>query len=98
MHTHSGVLSFVIWYKTPYLYKDEVEYDTAKKGSSLCTNGLFSFIINKNGVVDSVYIPVDKNWDGYISLFPANLFHQVYPFFTSDDYRISISGNIMLQS
>ncbi len=98
MHTHSGVLSFVIWYKTPYLYKDEVEYDTAKKGSSLCTNGLFSFIINKNGVVDSVYMPVDKNWDGYISLFPADLFHQVYPFFTSDDYRISISGNIMLQS
>ena len=32
--------------------------------------------------------------NGSLVLFPATLCHQVYPFFESDDYRVSISGNI----
>jgi len=27
-------------------------------------------------------------------MFPAKLLHIVYPFFTSDGYRISIAGNL----
>jgi hypothetical protein len=37
---------------------------------------------------------VDKEWEGKIALFPAKLNHLVYPFYTSDEPRISISGNI----
>jgi len=97
MHDHSGVLSFVIWHKNPFLYRDEVKQDPAKKGNLLCTNGLFSFVFSDGGRVLEQYIPVDKNWEGYIAVFPSNLLHQVYPFYTSNDYRISISGNIMFQ-
>ena len=28
-----------------------------------------------------------------ILLFPSEMYHGVYPFYTSDDYRISVSGN-----
>jgi len=31
-------------------------------------------------------------------MFPSLLAHCVYPFYTSDDYRISISGNIKFDS
>jgi hypothetical protein len=31
-------------------------------------------------------------------LFPSKLKHGVNPFYTSDDYRISISGNIRIQN
>ena len=37
---------------------------------------------------------IDKSWEGVMILFPADTAHQVYPFYTSDDYRISISGNL----
>ena len=38
---------------------------------------------------------VDKSYEGTIIIFKSNLRHLVYPFHTSDDYRISISGNII---
>jgi hypothetical protein len=37
---------------------------------------------------------VDNTWEGKMALFPADLNHIVYPFYTSEDYRISISGNV----
>jgi hypothetical protein len=30
-------------------------------------------------------------------LFPAKLTHAVYPFYSSDDYRISVSGNVVFK-
>ena len=37
---------------------------------------------------------VEKGWEAKIIMFPAKLLHMVYPFQTSDDYRISIAGNL----
>ena len=37
---------------------------------------------------------VESGWEGNIVMFPAKLLHMVYPFQTSDDYRISIAGNL----
>jgi hypothetical protein len=43
------------------------------------------------------YIPVTKQSEGTIILFPAKLMHTVHPFFTSEETRISISGNLILK-
>jgi hypothetical protein len=32
-----------------------------------------------------------------MAMFPSSLNHEVYPFYTSDDFRITIAGNIMLE-
>jgi inosine/xanthosine triphosphate pyrophosphatase family protein len=40
----------------------------------------------------------DKTFEGKIAFFPSKLSHCVYPFYSSDDVRISISGNIKLDS
>jgi hypothetical protein len=40
-------------------------------------------------------IPVSKDYEGVICLFPSALLHYVNPFFTSDEQRISISGNLI---
>jgi len=93
-HNHSGVFSFVIWHKIPYLKEDEEKvFDNTSVG---CWNGNFSFIYNDAIGIQNFIIPADKKMEGYICLFPANLVHAVYPFFTSDDYRISMSGNLKL--
>jgi hypothetical protein len=38
-------------------------------------------------------LPVDETWEGKFAVFPAELHHQVYPFYSTDEVRISLSGN-----
>ena len=45
------------------------------------------------GGVDNVTLNVDKSFAGKILMFPSYILHEVFPFYTSDDYRITISGN-----
>ena len=46
------------------------------------------------GTIVNCQMFVEKGWEGRIVMFPAKLLHIVYPFQTSDDYRISIAGNL----
>ena len=43
-------------------------------------------------------LPVDKTWEGMMLMFPSKLHHSVYPFYTSDEKRISVSGNISIKA
>ena len=38
-------------------------------------------------------LPVDKSFEGKMLMFSANQLHEVYPFYTSDDLRVTVSGN-----
>ena len=95
LHDHGGNLSFVMWVQIPYDLQEELELSNCKT-SNAPTNSLFSFVYT--GVFGEIIdkeINVDKSYEGTIIMFNANLKHLVYPFHTSDDYRISISGNII---
>lgn len=111
-HIHSGLYSYVIWYKIPYLLEDELKVGPGKIKQTILKygednyvegfnyndvnmNGCFSFICpDNNGLIKNELLPVDNKWEGTIALFPSVLYHSVYPFYSSDDYRITISGNI----
>jgi len=95
LHDHSGDYSFVLWIQIPYNLKEELELQNCKNANHQL-NSLFCFIyLNQYGKIAENQLPIDKTWEGTMILFPSNLKHQVYPFFTSDDYRISISGNLI---
>jgi hypothetical protein len=96
LHVHSGVFSFVIWYQIPFYQADEIKYG-AGKGKEVDDNhnGKFLFAYpNLNGEISFKILEIDKTMEGHICIFPAKLNHAVNPFYTSDDYRITISGNI----
>lgn len=94
MHTHDGVYSFAIWLKVPFLIGDEMNTGMCKT-TNMPRPGMFSFIYsNIFGETREAEFVVDKTCEGTILLFPSALPHTVYPFSTSDEYRISISGNI----
>lgn len=94
MHTHDGVYSFAIWIKVPFLMADELNTPSSKN-TNMPRSGMFSFIYtNIFGETREAEFPVDKLYEGTIFLFPSCLPHTVYPFSTSDEYRISISGNL----
>ena len=46
------------------------------------------------GAITNIPLFVESGWEGTIVMFPSKLMHIVYPFQTSDDYRISIAGNL----
>ena len=47
------------------------------------------------GRISSHSLNLDKSCEGKIAIFPSVLNHIVYPFHTSDNYRISVSGNLV---
>jgi hypothetical protein len=103
-HNHAGVLSFVIWMKIPYNLTDEENYFPPTSAeingdrTKAATSKFCFYYTNTLGDIVPTPIPVDKNWEGTMMIFPSKLKHGVYPFYTSDDYRISISGNIRIQN
>ena len=75
----------------PYNREEEDETGTC--------NGKFElFYQDTMGGLSAVTLPIDKSFENTMLLFPAQMHHCVYPFYTSDDYRVSIAGNFFLKS
>lgn len=94
-HTHTGDWAYVIWVKIPFIFEEE---DIAPNSinSSTKTNGRFELsYVNENLEVTSKKLEIDAKFEGKFILFRSNTRHCVYPFYTSDDYRISMAGNII---
>jgi hypothetical protein len=91
VHSHSGAFSFVIWVDIPY--------DLDEEFSRYSPNGnettLFGFYYcDSLGNMSKKLLDIDKSWEWKMAFFPASLSHSVNPFYTSDEYRISIAGNV----
>ena len=96
LHTHGGQLSFVIWHRVPYDIEEERKLPHLNRGNTP-TAGVFYFNIpdfTARGGVKQEHIVVDDTKEGQMIIFPSIIQHGVYPFYTSDEYRISVSGNI----
>lgn len=94
MHSHDGAYSFALWLKVPYTMQDEINHPSSANSNSP-RGGMFSFIYtNIFGEIREAEFPVDKTYEGTVFLFPSCLQHTVYPFRSSDETRISISGNL----
>ena len=96
IHNHTGYLSFVAWMDIPYKYEDEMSSIHSRESRTQEFSGTFQFIYTSvlGDIVNEVY-EVENGWEGRIVMFPADLRHIVYPFYTSDRYRISIAGNLV---
>ena len=96
LHNHTGLYSFVLWYKIPYYSNIEDSAGPGRKSNNKLA-GKFQFhYTDILGNITGAVLPIDNKWEGQILLFPALLNHQVYPFYSSNDYRISIAGNLFL--
>jgi hypothetical protein len=97
VHNHSGIYSFVIWIKIPYNFDEELEISPGKDAIENLS-GHFQFIYTDAiGRPATHPLKVDKSFEGKILFFPSKLFHTVYPFYSSDEYRISLAGNLLFR-
>jgi len=93
-HTHQGAVSFVIWVQVPFDIEKEMEETKSRQTTSPCAAHFCFVYSTADGTIATENIPVDKKYEGVICIFPSTVNHMVYPFKTSNGYRISVSGNI----
>ena len=95
-HDHAGIFSFVVFIKIPYSFKKEMKCFDMEDRNNYTSKFTFH-TINRFGRLEFLKLDVDKSFEGKIIFFPATQMHQVFPFYTSDDYRITVSGNMSLK-
>jgi len=97
-HNHKGVYSFVIWMKIPYNWKGQNQKDIARK-SNEPQIGSFQFTYSDIlGEVRHHRYNLSSQDEGTMLFFPSRLYHQVYPFYDCNEDRISVSGNVSLNT
>jgi len=95
LHKHDGTLSFVAWLYVPFKLEDERNMPNCKNSRTMELSSTFQFVYTTAlGTIANCPMFVESGWEARIVMFPAQLLHMVYPFQTSDDYRISIAGNL----
>ena len=96
MHYHSGVFSFIIFLKIPFLIEEEHLKSPGRNSNCNKSAGLsfFSLTSDQKGNIDETTLFVDKKWEKSGVFFNSDLNHCVYPFY-SEGERITISGNLM---
>ena len=95
IHKHDGIYSFVVWMKIPTDYHEQNSNNT----SNTPRHSSFEFsYANILGGISGYHYPLTPEFEGMMVFFPSKLFHQVFPFYNCDETRISISGNILLDT
>ena len=95
-HDHSGVYSFAIWLKIPYDWEDQKKLPQyIELIDENVKAGCFDFEYNDSlGRILNLRYKLSPIFEGTMVFFPAKLRHCVYPFFKTDEPRISIAGNL----
>ena len=96
IHLHQGMYSFVIWMKIPTDWREQSDLPFLKgveRHNRKASNFEFEFH-DLLGNIQSYSYRLDPSMEGTMLFFPSSLKHQVYPFYDSDEARISISGNL----
>ena len=96
LHNHDAIWSFVIWLKLPAVANDEQSVKEAMHpdaGDFILT---YSDIIGRTRKVNW---KLEKQYnEGHMLLFPSDLYHAVYPHFQTDEKRLSLAGDIVINS
>ena len=96
IHNHTGLFSFVIWLKIPYEHEEQCKLPFLKDMPEESKNpGEFQFFaLDAFGKIKNYGYRLGKEDEGRMLFFPSDLRHCVYPFYETDENRVSISGNL----
>jgi hypothetical protein len=94
-HIHDGILSYVIWITIPFLNENETKVAPGKHSNTFIPGNFRFTYLNSVGCISHYDIPADQTYENTILIFPSHMTHSVQPFYSSNDYRISVSGNFV---
>ena len=82
--------------KIPYKWKEQIKLPQFQgTDSNKIKAGCFEFgYSDSHGVGRNMTYRLSPDLEGHMVFFPAGLMHQVFPFYGSNEARISIAGNL----
>jgi len=95
IHSHTGVYSFVIFMKIP------IDFEEQNKGneSNAPVKSSFQFCYSDMlGKFNTYTYKLKSEDEGLMLFFPSELNHQVYPFYDCDEERITVAGNVLIDT
>ena len=99
-HNHIGSYSFVVFMKIPTHWKEQHALPISANSNIPCASN-FQFLLGLGegefgvrGMVKTKHIQLSPEDEGRILFFPSWLSHQVFPFYGTEEERITLSGNI----
>ena len=98
IHTHNGLFSFVVFMKIPTHWKEQHALPISAN-STMPSASDFQFVWSEKDkqLCDFTNFQLSPEDEGRMLFFPASLQHQVYPFYGTEEERVTISGNIVLK-
>ena len=100
VHRHSGHYSFIVFVQIPFDGLELRRNSPGFKGNYNLSGGLSFFHKGSNmptACFTEERILPDRSWEGRVLIFPAYLDHCVYPFYNTEESRITISGNVSIE-
>mgnify|MGYP003651181279 FL=1 len=94
LHNHSGLYSFVVFMKIPTHWKEQHALPLSTVSNFPCASDFCFHYPEKDNNIYTTYFKLSPEDEGRMLFFPAGLAHQVYPFYGTEEERITISGNI----
>jgi hypothetical protein len=92
-HNSGNGFSFVVFMKIPTHWKEQHALPFSANSNGSCASD-FMFLLAQGNQVSAINILLSPEDEGRILIFPAWLMHQVFPFYGTEEERITISGNI----
>ena len=95
IHNHRGDYSFVIFVKIPTHWEEQHAFPFSAHSISPCASD-FQFVWTQKDSEELIFrnFSLSLEDEGRILFFPSTLQHQVYPFYGTEEERVTISGNI----
>jgi hypothetical protein len=95
-HFHGGVYSFAVWMKQPTSWEEQCklpQFQEIKKDNRKAGTFEFQYTDSLGGIRSMSY-QLSPEFENCMVFFPASLMHSVYPFYGTDEPRISVAGNL----
>lgn len=94
LHDHSGLFSFVVFMKIPTHWKEQHALNFDNFRAQVASDFMFVWSEHTEKFIRTQNFPLSAEDEGRMLFFPTWLEHQVYPFYGTEEDRITISGNI----
>lgn len=93
-HTHKGVFSFALWIRVPFTQAEEASWRESNGKSSRALHAFTFHYTDALGRITPYELPVDRTWERECVVFLGETMHSVTPFYSTDEERIVVSGNV----